>query len=110
MDELVHKLGHAILRIGGHLTGLVQVEDTHAHGPMTKTYNRLEMRDSAEQLALRPDKLPCYSRATVQRRAVEAWHSVGHKKCTRGFVSNGIANSLDGSEDELLTKEVADFW
>lgn len=30
VDELVHSAGHAVLRIGGHLTGLVQVEDTTA--------------------------------------------------------------------------------
>ena len=46
VDELVHEAGHAVLRIGGCLTSLVQVEDTHLHGPMTmkNTSARANMR------------------------------------------------------------------
>ena len=29
VDALINGAGHAVLRAGGHLTGLVQVEDTH---------------------------------------------------------------------------------
>ena len=36
IDSMVNEVGHAVLRIGGHLIGPVQVEDTHAHAPMTK--------------------------------------------------------------------------
>ena len=58
VDELIHAAGHAILRIGGHLTGLVQVEDTHAHAPYSKYYKRQETEDAYEQLQVRPTSCP----------------------------------------------------
>jgi hypothetical protein len=103
VDALINGAGHAVLRVGGHLTGLVQVEDTHAHGPMTKIYKKQESLEAYEQLTLRPDKLPSTTRQTVLDRALGSWRAVDHAACSRGFVSNGIANKLDGSEDETLT-------
>ena len=110
LDDLVHAAGHAILRIGGHLTGLVQVEDTHAHAPMTAHYKRREMEESFDQLMLRPDRLPSTSRQTVMERALDAWRDTNHEAASQGFVANGIANALDGSEDGKLSADVADFW
>ena len=110
IDELIHAAGHAILRIGGHLTGLVQVEDTHAHAPYSKCYKRQETMDAYEQLQVRPDKLPSTSRQTVMDRALLAWSQVDHTSCSHGFVANGIANALDGSEDADLSEDIVDFW
>ena len=110
LDDLVHAAGHAILRIGGHLTGLVQVEDTHAHAPMTAHYKRREMEESFDQLMLRPDRLPSTSRQTVMERALDSWLDTNHEAASQGFVANGIANALDGSEDGKLSADVADFW
>ena len=110
LDDLVHAAGHAILRIGGYLTGLVQVEDTHAHGPYSKEYKRQETEDAYDQLKVRPDRLPSTSRQTVMDRALLAWSHVDHESCSKGFVGNGIANALDGSEDGELTEDVTGFW
>ena len=44
VDDLIHSAGHAVLRIGGHLTGLVQVEDTHAHASYSAKYKSEETR------------------------------------------------------------------
>ena len=110
LDDLVHAAGHAILRIGGHLTGLVQVEDTHAHAAYTAHYKRREMDESFDQLMLRPDRLPSTSRQTVMERALDAWQDTNHEAASQGFVGNGIANALDGSEDGKLTADVTDFW
>ena len=78
VDDLIHSAGHAIVRIGGHLTGLVQVEDTHAHASYTAKYKRAETQAAWEQLMIRPDKLPSTSRQTVMDRAVLAWGQVDH--------------------------------
>ena len=110
LDAMVRAVGHAILRIGGHLTGMVQVEDTHAHGPMTKHYKKRESLEALEQLQIRPDRLPSTTRQTVLDRALDSWNAVDHGNCSQGFVSNGIANSLDGSEDHLLSLDVQPFW
>lgn len=110
LDNLVHDYGHAILRIGGHLTGLVQVEDTHAHGPYTAAYKKAETKEALWQLEVNPGRLPSTSHQTVMDRALESWHTVNHESCTKGFVANGICGALDGSEDHLLTEEVRPFW
>ena len=59
---------------------------------------------------MRPDKLPSTSRQTVMDRAAAAWGQVDHESCSRVVVSNGITNSLDGSEDAELTDGVVGFW
>ena len=110
VDDLVHSVGHAVLRIGGHLTGLVQVEDTHCHASMAAAYRRREMQEAHEQLRIRPDQLPSTSRQTVLDRALDAWLSVDHVASSQGFIANGIANALDGSQDDLLSLDVADLW
>ena len=110
LKDLVAEAGHAILLIGGHLTGLVQVEDTHLHGPMTMYYKRRETASAMQQLRIRPDKLPSTSRQTVMERAYDSYMDVDHSRCSHGFVANGIANALDGSQDCELTPEVLPFW
>ena len=110
LKDIVAEAGHAILLIGGHLTGLVQVEDTHLHGPMTMFYKRRETRSAQQQLRIRPDKLPSTSRQTVMERAYDSYMDVDHSRCSHGFVANGIANALDGSQDCELTPEVLPFW
>ena len=77
---------------------------------MTKIYKKQESLEAYEQLTLRPDKLPSTTRQTVLDRALGSWRAVDHSACSRGFVSNGIANKLDGSEDEILTLEVSEYW
>ena len=110
LDNLVHGVGHAILRIGGHLTGLVQVEDTHAHAAMTAHYKRRESEESYQQLMIRPDRLPSTSRQVVMERALDSWRDTDHEAASQGFVANGIANALDGSEDDKLSADCIDFW
>ena len=110
VDDLIHSVGHAVVRIGGHLTPLVQVEDTHAHGPYSAKYKKCETEDAYQQLLVRPDRLPSTSRQTVLDRAQLAWSQVNHGSCTRGFVEDGITNALDGSEDGQLTADVIAFW
>merc|ERR1712051_201685 len=88
----------------------MQVEDTHAHAPYSKFYKRQETEDAYEQLQVRPDKLPSTSRQTVMDRALLAWSQVDHTSCSHGFVVNGIANALDGSEDAELSEDIVGFW
>jgi len=110
VDEMVHSAGHAVLRIGGHLAGLVQVEDTHCNAAMAAAYRRRETQEAHEQLRVRPDQLPSTSRQTVLERALVSWLAVDHVASSQGFVANGIANALGGSQDDILTLDVVDLW
>ena len=84
VDDLIHSAGHAVVRIGGHLTGLVQVEDTHAHASYSAKYKREETQAAWEQLMIRPDRLPSTSRQTVMDRAMSAWSHVDHAMASMG--------------------------
>eukprot|EP00969_Alexandrium_andersonii_P091510 4039113-Alexandrium_andersonii.AAC.1 len=43
-------------------------------------------------------------------RAALAWQCMDHDAVSRGFVHAGLANRLDGSEDDLLGFEVKELW
>ena len=50
LDELIEGRGHPILRIPGSVAGLLQVNDTKAHGPYSKNYKDREEKDALEAL------------------------------------------------------------
>ena len=58
VDAAMREKNHSVLRIGGGLTGDVQVGDTHRHGPYSKAYRAIETADAARELRLRPNRLP----------------------------------------------------
>ena len=111
VDELLRDAGAGCLRIGGGLTGDVQVPDTHRHGPLTSSYRAMETRDSQVQLRLRPSKLPSFSRQHVFNRSKEAWAQTsagadGRKE----WIQNACLNALDGSEDGLIQRDLVGVW
>jgi hypothetical protein len=110
VDDMIHGLGHCVLRIGGGLTPVVQVEDTHAHRPYNNHYRTLEKEASAASWELRPGSLLECSRQTVLTRAEDAWKMVDHAKCVRGWLHNGCTNALDGTQDAQLGSQVISYW
>ena len=110
VDELCDDLGHPNLKLGGGLTPFVQVEDTHAHQPLSREYKRLEQADAMRDLRMRPGKLPQTSRQVVYDRSDLAWRLLDHDAFAEGFKQVGITNALDGSDDHLLTSETLEFW
>ena len=110
VDNLVHDACASVLRIGGGITGDVQVGDTHRHGPYTAAYREIETHENNQQLRLRPWKLPDCSRQMVLDRAVNAWSDVPHLQCEREWKQDGVLNALDGSEDGMLTEDLFALW
>ena len=110
VDKLLHKMGHAVLRIGGGITGDVQVGDTHRHGPYTKAYREREVDDAMRQQSVRPGRLPATSRQSVLDRAVAAWRDLDHSRGRREWVEDGLMGALDGSEDGLLRRDLQAVW
>ena len=109
LQMLIHERGHCLLLFPGLVTGQVQVNDTHAHAPFSKIYKALETRANQEELAL-GKPMQDMSRRTMLERACNAWSQVNQQTCTHGFVSNGIANALDGHEDDLISDDCKPFW
>ena len=110
VDALCHGKNHAVLRLGGGITGDVQVPDTHRHGPLSRAYKDLETADGAQQLLLRPWSLPSCSRQTVMDRAVAAWKATPCPNHRQEYVQNAIMNSLDGSEDIEIRADLQNVW
>ena len=106
VDKLVHDLGHVVLRIGGGLTPIVQVEDTHAHRPYNQFYRDLEMSDATESWKNNGGGLLDCSRETVFNRSENAWMSVDHEKCAAGWEHNGISGRPTGSQALPYWKEM----
>ena len=110
LQNFLHDQGHLLLLLPGLTTGHVQVNDTHAHAPFSKSYKRLETLDNQFDNELNKP-MPDVSRATVLTRACAAWVDIKDRVVlSHGFVSNGIANALDGTEDDNLSPDVKPFW
>ena len=92
VDDAMRQKNHSVLRIGGGLTGDVQVGDTHRHGPYSKAYRAAETSDAARELRLRPGRLPCVSRQTVLDRAARSWKQLLVRDPEMEWKENGILN------------------
>ena len=109
LDELIEGRGHPILRILGCITGLVQVNDTKAHGPYSREFQNLEERDALEALRAGAPVPPC-DRNTMMKRSRDAWKRLDHDSISYGFIQAGIAGNLDGTEDRFLSSDVQTLW
>ena len=106
VDDLVHGLGHAVLRIGGGLTPTVQVGDTHAHRGYNNHFRNLELDAATRAWDVRPGSLLDCSRQTVLTRSEDAWNLVDHDKCAEGWRHNGITGRPTASAACSLWEEL----
>lgn len=100
-----------VIFVGGGATGVVQVNDTHLHGPLSKAYIELESADMFGKLQLNPSGCPVRSRGDCLRDVAVIWQRLAlHRRSSAGFKANQLTNALDGSEDHLASSEVRAFW
>ena len=97
--------------IGGGVTGILQVPDTHVHAPLSRRYQDLEMQDLLEQQRLNPAGCPSRSRESCCRDLIAAWRDRPmHLLAQRGWWDNILANDLKGSEDHLGRSAAKQLW
>ena len=114
-NEAIAKLAwqhrYVVIMVGGGATGVVQVNDTHLHGPLSKEYISLEMAEAFAKLQADPDGCPGRSREQCIRDLVILWRRAGlHLRASEGFKQNMLTNALTGSEDHVASSEAAAFW
>ena len=97
------------LLLPGLVTGHIQVNDTHAHGPYSAKYKKLESLDAEVQIRA-GRAMPSYSNSTVYTRAHSSWKQLDHERISHGFVEVGIAGKLDGTDDGKISSDLAPFW
>ena len=106
MDARLHD--HFTDTNNGHLlypgwtTDKLQVNDTHGHHGYNQTFKAREKSSALHQLRAGA-KMPCSSKQTVLDRLISTWDDLNHDRIEKGFIENGIAADLFGSEDVLLT-------
>ena len=103
---------YVLILVGGGVTGVLQVMDTHLHQMLSARYTELEMLDLLEQQRVNPHGCPTRSRESCCRDLCAAWrHRPLHELGKRGWWDNFLANKLDGSEDHMGRMCAAElFW
>ena len=91
---------YVLVIIGGGITGILQVCDTHLHYPLSVRYQDIEMQDLVQQQLDNPNVCPGRTREACVRDLCASWRDPAlHQAGQRGFWDNMLANALDGSED-----------
>jgi hypothetical protein len=103
--------GYIVVIIGGGLSGTFQVNDTHLHNVLSKSYQGGEMSLLLACAEQQPLSLPVCTRDDCVNLLRTIWADVElHRKCARGFKDNLITTALDGSEDHLAGHEIGKLW
>ena len=63
---------YVLILIGGGVTGILQVPDTHLHAPLSRRYQDLEMMDLLEQQRENPAGCPSRTREDCCRDLIAA--------------------------------------
>ena len=102
---------YVLILIGGGVTGVLQVMDTHLHNLLSQRYTELEMLDLLEQQRVKPHGCPTRSRESCCRDLLAAWrHAPLHEYGRRGWYDNCLAIALDGSQDQLGRMCAGELW
>lgn len=109
--ELCWAHQYVLILIGGGVTGVLQVMDTHLHYSLSQRYTELEMLDLLEQERAKPHGCPTRSRESCCRDLLAAWrHAPLHEMGRRGWYDNCLANALDGSQDHVGRGAAGEMW
>ena len=102
---------YVLTLIGGGITGILQVPDTHLHHVLSQRYTELEMIDLLEQQRQNPQGCPSRARESCVRDLLSAWCSEAlHALAARGFWDNLLRNNLEGTEDHLGRGMAKKIW
>ena len=102
---------YVVVFVGGGATGVVQVNDTHLHGHLSRDYLEREQAALFEFMRQNPNGCPGRSRYQCFYDLMMVWkHRALHIRACDGFKSNQLSNALDGTEDHFASREVAGFW
>ena len=100
--KLLWERGYVLIIIGGGIKGYIQENDTHVHHVLKCEYRDLEAESMLSMLQKNNAKIPSPSRDDMTKMIATAWNklNVDH---TRAFKTLSVTNSLDGSEDYLVS-------
>ena len=100
--KLLWERGNVLIIIGGGITGYIQENDTHVHRALKREYRDLEVELMLSTLQKNNTKIPSTSRDHMMEMIATAWNKINVDH-TRAFKILFVTNSLDGSEDYLVS-------
>ena len=99
------KLGYILVIIGGGITGDIQINDTHFHGPLKAKYREIEMAEMLKKLEKYPNKIPSPDRDEMMKWTVKALDQI-NVNAEQAFKHLFVTTALDGSEDLLVSQRI----
>ena len=109
LDELCWQRGYVLLIHYGCTTGVAQVNDTDLHDKFEQIYLELEQDAFTEAQSIDPSDIS-RTEQEVLNDVAQTWRQLDHLRGVEGHKRVGLANALDGTDDEELTREALEFW
>jgi hypothetical protein len=110
VDDALIKKGYFPIKIGGGVTGDIQVNDTTYHRSSKNAYRKREMKMMLEMLKANPAKIPAPSRDQMMEMFSDAWEEVYEQTDSSDAYKKCLINiAFDGSEDHLASKRLMDL-
>ena len=109
VKDLAWERGYVLAIHWGCTTGICQVNDTDLHHALSSEYMYCESVSFMDQQMMDLGNIS-RSRQQVLDDVGAVWSSLDHQQGVLGHLRVGLANNLDGSQDDLLTREAADMW
>lgn len=100
--KLLWERGYVLILIGGGITGYIQENDTHVHHQLKREYQDHEAELMLSMFQKDKAKIPSPSRDDMMRMIATAWGKLNVDHAL-AFKSLFVTNSLDGSEDYLVS-------
>ena len=98
--ELCFSRGYLVIFIGGGCTCTLQINDTHIHHLLSRSYQNLEMTWIAEQMNEDPKSLPSPKRVHCMDMLWQSYKDRHiHQTGAKGYRDHLYTLPLDGSED-----------
>ena len=97
--------GYILLITGGGITGFVQVNDTHLQKQLKNEYRKKESVLMLEKLTKDPQNVPSPYKSEMMSLLVESEKAIA-LDTSATFKSVWLTNSLDGSEDYLVSDKI----
>ena len=97
--------GFILLIIGGGIARFVQVNDTHFHKQLNNEFREKESESMFGKLTKDPQKVPSPNRNEMMSLLVESEKAIA-LETSATFKSVCVTNSLDGSEDYLVSNKL----
>ena len=110
VEEAFFKKGYFLVIIGGGITGDIQLNGTSHHRQAKALYRKHEMELILKKLQKDPPKIPQPTRDKMMNMFQKSWNETCAKVNNENlFKTNMITIALDGSEDQLASKNLMDL-